>query len=321
MDSRHFISLSVIVLSVFIAVVSCAPPEPPLRVGCNPWPGYLALYYARDLHIFNEREIRLIDFDSTEDTLRAFRNDAIDAAAVTLDEALHLAERGDALHIVLVFDTSNGADALLAHPPIKRLQDLRGQRIGVETNALGAYMLSRALERGNLQLKDVHIVDLPLQEQAQAFEKHAVDAVITFEPLRSRLLAAGAREIFSSRDIPGEIVDVLVVRDTVLERRPKQLRRLIDSYFEGLQRLHEAPDIAATQLGQRTGSSSKALLAAWQLMTLTDRSANRQLFEDPNGLRATMQRLARIMTDSGLLTRKAATETLLDGRLLQEPRR
>lgn len=322
MDSRHFISLAVILLVASVILTNCSDLEPPLRVGCNPWPGYLALYYARDLHFFKEQDARLIDFDSTEDTIAAFRSGTIDAAAVTLDEALLLADKGQSLRIVLIFDTSNGADAVLARPPIETPAQLRGRRIAVETNALGAYMLARLLEFGKLQLDDVTIVHVPLQEQMQAYRDGKVDAVITFEPLRSQLLADGAREVFSSRDIPGEIVDVLAIRERALEQKGPQIQRLLQGYFAGLHRLQQDPTAAAEQLRQRTGTSGRVLLHAWQNMTLADRANNLQLLgNSAGGLDPVLQRLQKVMLDNKLLSGPVETKHLLDNRLLQESTR
>lgn len=304
-------------LAGFAALPGCSP-TPTLRVGCNPWPGYLGLYHARDLGLFDGQPVQLVDFDNTEDVLRAFRNRAIDAAAVTLDEALHLAESGQALRIILVFSLSNGADVVLARAGIDTPQQLRGRRLGVETGALGAYMLARLLERGGLSAHDLHIIHLPLQEHETAFREGRVDAVITFDPQRSRLLADGAREIFSSRDLPGEIVDVLVVREDSLHSHRTALAVLADTYFNARDRLQHDPAAAAPPLARRIKLDPADLQATWRLMELSDRDANRRLLGGgPDSLQPTIDRLQQIMLDSGLLVYPFAGDVRLDDRLLE----
>lgn len=289
-----------------IAVLGCSP-APTLRIGSNPWPGYLGLYHARDLGLFEGQPIQLVDFDNTEDVLRAFRNQAIDAAAVTLDEALSLADSGQALRIILVFSISNGADVVLARPGIDAPQQLRGRRLGVETNALGAYMLARLLERAGLSSHDLSIIHIPLQEHEAAYRNGNVDAVITFDPPRSRLLAAGAQQIFSSRDIPGEVVDVLVVREETLHSHGTVLAMLRDRYFQALAQLQRDPAAAAPALSRRNRIDSTALLASLQLMELADRRRNQVLLGDGDGnLHATMARLQQVMLQTGLLSQPAA---------------
>jgi NitT/TauT family transport system substrate-binding protein len=300
---RIFITLSLVCLLGLASLPGCHP-APTLRIGSNPWPGYLGLYHARDLGLLDGQPIQLVDFDNTEDVLRAFRNRAIDAAAVTLDEALYLADRGQALHIILVFSISNGADVVLARPGIDSPQQLRGRRIGVETNALGAYMLARLLHWAKLTSNDLTIVHTPLQEHEAAYRNGAIDAVITFDPQRSRLLAAGAQNIFSSQNIPGEIVDVLVVRTETLSTHRRELTSLIDTYFQALVQLQHDPAAAAPTLSQRNHIDAAELLRAWQLMQFADRSTNQTLLGDgPNNLSAAMLRLQQVMLEAGLLAR------------------
>ncbi|WP_127478564.1 ABC transporter substrate-binding protein [Sulfurivermis fontis] len=301
MPIRHPMRIGLL-LALSIALLSCSP-APTLRIGSNPWPGYLALYHARDLGLFDGHPIRLVDFDNTEDVLRAFRNRAIDAAAVTLDEALHLAESGADLRIILVFSISHGADVVLARPGIDTPQQLRGRRLGVETNALGAYMLARLLEQAGLSSQDLTIVHVPLQEHEAAYRSGKVDAVITFDPQRSRLLAAGAREIFSSRALPGEVVDVLVVREETLRSHRTVLATLETAYFQALTQLQRDPQAAAGTLSRRIQIDSADLMAAWNLMELAEQPRQHILLGDgPGSLHHTMQRMQQVMQQAGLLS-------------------
>ena len=51
-----------------------------------------------------------------------------------------------------------------------------------------------------------------------AFEKGQVDGAVTFDPYRAQFLRAGAATLFDSTRIPGEIVDLVAVRATVIEQ-------------------------------------------------------------------------------------------------------
>ena len=101
-------------LCLCLLCVACAPGgEAPLRVGTNIWLGYEPFYVARQAgSLPGERSAGGICLAS--EVLSAFRSRAIEAAAVTLDEAISLAENDNSLRIGLVLDTSDGADALVA---------------------------------------------------------------------------------------------------------------------------------------------------------------------------------------------------------------
>ena len=84
-----------------------------MHIGTNVWPGYEPLYLARELGYFDDQPIHLVEHAAATEVIRAFRNGTIDAAALTLDEVLLLAQHGQNPRIVLVMDFSQGGDTLI----------------------------------------------------------------------------------------------------------------------------------------------------------------------------------------------------------------
>ena len=109
------------------------------------WIGSKPLYLARDLGQLDPRVVQLVEYPSSSEVLRAFRNEAIDGMVVSLDELFGLAIDGLKPRIVLVTDLSHGADAVVGRQGMSSMHDLKGKRVAVESGALGAYVLSRAL--------------------------------------------------------------------------------------------------------------------------------------------------------------------------------
>ncbi|HEY9807297.1 MAG TPA: hypothetical protein V6D04_12060, partial [Candidatus Obscuribacterales bacterium] len=79
------------VITSFSVLASCSQNSPPLRVAVNLWPGYETLYLARSLGYYDNTPIQLVDLPSGAEEVRAFRNHNVEAAAVSLDQALVLA--------------------------------------------------------------------------------------------------------------------------------------------------------------------------------------------------------------------------------------
>ncbi len=168
-------------LVLITVLAGCQPPSEPVRLGFFTWPGYEPLALAADLG-FYERPVRIVDYSSATQVLRAFRNTDIELGALTLDEVLLLAEDVPEVRIVLVLDVSHGADVILGRPGFARFEDLRGRRVGYEATALGAYMLARALEMHGMAAADVIPVAVQADEHERAFREDRVDAIVTFEP-------------------------------------------------------------------------------------------------------------------------------------------
>lgn len=114
------------------------PHKPPLLLGTNAWLGYEPLYLSRELGYWTPEQVHLVEYLSSSETLRAFRNREIDAAALTLDEVLLLLQDGVDIKAILITDVSLGGDAILARQGIGSVKALKGHRVAVESSALGA---------------------------------------------------------------------------------------------------------------------------------------------------------------------------------------
>lgn len=236
-------------------VVGCSTEVPQLRVGTNVWYGYEPAYLAAAKGFFDDKKIRIVRFSSASEVMRAYRNGLIDVAAVTLDEALRVSTTHGKQKVVVLCDWSYGADAILARPEYLTLESLKGRRIGLEESALGAYLLSRALECAGLSNADVTTVNVPLLEHRMAYEKGLIDAVVTFEPHRTELLSIGARSVFDSRQIPREIGDVLMTREMLSTSKEQLLRDFVSGWFQALDLMKEGAEETEQIIARNQGIS------------------------------------------------------------------
>ena len=233
-------------IALLSALAGCGrEPEAALRIGTNVWSGSEPLYLSRELGKLDPASVQLVEYPSASEVLRAYRNQAIDGMVISLDELFGLAEDGYDPRIILVVDVSNGADVVVGRPGMRSMKDLKGRSVAVESSALGAFVLSRALAVSGMQASDVNVVHLESNEQTGAYEKGQVDAAVTFDPYRAQFLRAGAATLFDSTQIPGEIVDLLAVRQTALERHPKAIQALLAGWFDALDYVRNDPHDAA----------------------------------------------------------------------------
>ncbi len=314
---RHW-RLFTLLLAMAAFLLSCTtPPVEVLRIGTNVWTGYEPLYLARELGYLDKSSVRLVEHASATNVIRDYRNGTIDAATLTLDEVLLLAQHKEQPRIVLIMDFSNGGDALVAQADIHSLTDLKGSRIGVENTAMGAYMMKRTLDTANIKPNDVHMVSLSVDQHERAFLKKEVDAVVTFEPVISKLLSAGAKELFTSAGIPGEIVDVLIVREEYLKKNPHVVDELIHAWFLTLDYQAREPEKSITIMAQRQGISPEQFRDTLHKLHIPDLQENlRQLGGTPPLLLHTANQLQDVMLEHKLLKNRIILEPLLYPRTL-----
>jgi NitT/TauT family transport system substrate-binding protein len=315
-STRALLSLA---LALWLGACSqeSADPAAWLRIGTNVWPGYEPLYLARDLGYLDNSPVKLVEYPSASEVIRAFRNGAIEAAALTLDEVLLLEQSGLQPRVVLVMDISNGGDAIIGRRGLQKMTDLKGLKVGVEATALGAFVLSRALDVSGLAAQDVEAVPLEATEHQAAFLQGTIDAVVTFEPVRSTLLDTGATLLFDSRQIPGEVVDVLVIRESYLEKNRPVTVRLLEQWFLALAYLKQHPQDAAKRISKRTGTTAQEFLASLDGLKIPDHAENLDLLGgEMSALARTGMKLQDTMRTHKLLKKDIAVATIIDGGML-----
>ena len=304
------------IILFFLFLSGCTPPqEPPLRIGSNIWVGYEPLYLARKLGNYDNTKIKLVEMGSASDVMHALRNNVLEGAALTLDEALTLVDDGLDLKVILVMDISNGADVLLAKSEIKSMADLRGKSVAVEYSAVGAILLDAALQHSGLTAADITIVACSVNEHIECFKE--TDAVVTFEPNRTKLLKLGAHELFNSSQIQGQIVDVLVVKSKAIDTNPDTLKQLIAGYFNAREYIDANSEVAYRLMAVRMKISPEESLASFEGIRLPVLEENWFLLSgEPAPLQITAEKLSRLLLQKKFLKNPLLTETLTDSAFL-----
>lgn len=314
--SRRRFLLSAGFLSAASLLPACGE-RPPLTVASHVWPGYEFMFLARSEGWLPAEGLTLLDTPSATDSLRALREGRAQAAALTLDEVLRARAEGLPLVVVLVFDVSAGADVLIARPGIDTLAGLRGRRVGAETSALGALMLNRILRAAGLAADAVRVVPVTSDNHLKAWREGAVDALITYEPTASQLIAQGGARLFDSRQMQDTIFDVLAVRQDAADTHEAALEALIAGHFHGLAHLRANPQDAGYRLAGRMGLSGQDALLAFRGLKLPDLASNRAYLDNGGGsLRQAAAELGAVMVEAGLLARADTLDGIATARFL-----
>jgi NitT/TauT family transport system substrate-binding protein len=310
--------LAGLALLLSLPTVACSP-TPPLRVAVQPWCGYQFLTLAEQEGWFGQGQVELLRVPLAADSVAALREGHVDAAALTLDEVLLLLAQGLPLSVALVFDVSAGADVLLAKPDIRSLPELAGQRIGVEDSALGKVVLASVLEAAGLRRSQISVV--PIQEDhLAAWQSGALDALITYAPSLARLEALGLHRLFSSRDMPRLVMDVLAVRRDRMPGRSAALEVLTEGHFRALTQWRRNPIDTGYRLAAILGVGPEEVRDIYASIELPDALFNRSYLQPPaDELRASAQAVAAILVNEGVMPAAEIPEDLFTARFLSTP--
>lgn len=276
--------------------------DAPLRIASSPWPGYEPLYLAKEIGYLTPEKARLFELPSSDITLESFRNHSADIATLTLDETLDLMESGVKLRILMALDVSNGADAVMANPKVKRLADLKGKRIAVLNIPLGVYMLSRTLDAAGLTRKDVTVIPSAESKHEEMYRLGKADAFITFDPFKTGLANQGAKVLFDSSRIPNEIFDLMLVREEVYQTRRADVCNVARQWLRTLEYMRQSPDAAADSIAKRLGVTPQEYRTMVQGIKTPTLEENLALLggEEP-GILNVAKRLNAVMVGEGQL--------------------
>ena len=311
---KHFAYAKFLAFIPLFLLTTCTvePPEL-LKVGVNQWPGYEPIVLARDLSYLPQKQVKLVELPSNTESIALLRTGRLDAAALTLDEALNVINLGTELTIVLVLDFSNGADVLLAKPTLKSLADIQGHRVGVETTGVGALLFHAALNQAKLEGDDVQVVYLPADEQEAAYISGQVDAVITFEPIKSKLEQHGAHVLFDSSEVSDLIVDVLAVRTDQLEKQRENIIQLVQAYAKARLYMTQYTEKSMQMMAVRLQTTPHDLKQIYQGLILPSLSENVAYFSgSPSKFERHVHRVCDFMKNEGMLHKEMTPSYIQD---------
>lgn len=291
----------VFLIFLLITISACTKPVArPTRIATNLWPGYEPLYWAAHKEYFDPSRIHLVESPSATEVIRAFRSGVVEGAALTIDEVLSLAASGFDPQIILLLDYSKGADAIIAQPSIASMSDLKGKRIGVEDTATGRYILSRALSLNKIKDTEITKVYMEFDKHVQAFKDKLIDAVVTFEPARGKILNLNGRIVFDSSRIPFEITDALVLNKKAARDDPEIIEILSQGWAKAYGDLNNAnrPKLLGF-IAQREQTLIQLIEQSLSLISFISPEENKGIFNKSAKIRESLKNVVEYMRSSG----------------------
>lgn len=304
--------LSVLPL-VLLGLFACKPSAPPMQVGITKQSCDSALYLASTMQFWSPDNARIQIYPSNAHAYTAFKEGSIDAVSLYPHEVLRLWSENIPATIVLVLEVSNGADTLIAHPSVATLRDLQGKTVAIDTSPNNLYLLERALDSVALDRSVVNTVPFNLHAHASAFAKSNVHAISAKRQHLEELINTGGNELFSSRNIPGEIVQVLAINPHYLHTYPNRVNTLINNWFNVIRYIDNNPTPATEQIASWLNVEPEQIYKELSKKQLANQDDNiRMLVGDGASLHITLHKLRTVMLEHNLLPRPPPLDHIIN---------
>ncbi len=226
-----------------------------LSLGTTSWPTNMFFFLAEEKGFYeaNGVDVTIQEFSSTTESTNAFVGGQLDFCTFASSETISPFFQGAEYSVVLETDKSNGCEGLVATSDIKNVTDLKGKAVATQLYSVDHMFLLTLLNENGMTEKDIHIVDMSIQESGNAFVAGQCDAACIWDPYFSQAKDAGGTELFSSADNPDLITDVLAASKSLCDKDPKAVTAVIKSFFDAVEYWKANPEEANAYMGEKLG--------------------------------------------------------------------
>lgn len=183
---------------------------------------------------------------------------------------------------------------LVATTDIKRIEDVRGKRIGYLQGSNAQYYLSLMLERAGLKATDVTAISMNPPDMVTSLTKGDIDGFIWAEPFISQAVSFGRGKVHVIRT-PGlyKTYSSIVTLQSTIDKNPEVLVKGLRALIEATEALRRDPAEALKISAEKTKMDPAIARKAWGDI--------RYGIEIDSGMAKDMEGQARWAIDSGLV--------------------
>ncbi|WHZ33779.1 putative urea ABC transporter substrate-binding protein [Sagittula sp. MA-2] len=275
-----------------------------IYVGWMPW-GYLETSGIMDK--WGEKygiDVEIVQINDYVESINQYTAGQFDGVSATNMDTLSIPAGGGVdTTALIVGDYSNGNDAVILKGE-GTLADLKGKPVNLVELSVSHYLLARGLDTVGLSERDLDgVINTSDADMIAAYSTSDVEAVVTWNPLVSEILATGdkANSVFDSSMIPGEILDLMVVNTETLADNPAFGKAVAGAWYELMGLMAAGDEEVLTALAEASGTDLegyKAQLAATEMFY--DPAEAVAQASSPE-LPGTMTAVAEFLFDKGIL--------------------
>jgi NitT/TauT family transport system substrate-binding protein len=299
-----------VLLALLFSVSVWAAPK--YRVAWSHYTGWEPWAYAQKSGVLKKWadkygiEIELTLVNDYVESINLYTGGKFDACVMTNMDVLTIpAVGGIDSTAIIVGDFSNGNDGIVLKKG-ESVKDLKGRSVKLVEFSVSHYLLARALEINGMSERDVKTMNTSDADIAAIFSSDANGAAVTWNPpLQQARNAKGAKLVFDSSKIPGEIIDLMVVKT----QAPVTLKKaLAGAWYEvmGVMTGQGKPTADAIDfMAQNSGATPAEFKAQLATTAMYYKAADATAFTTSPELKKTMEHVRSFSFAKGLFGKGA----------------
>ena len=279
------------------------------RVAWSIYVGWMPWGYMEDSGIMDKWsekygiDVEIVQINDYVESINQYTAGAFDGVSATNMDTLSIPSGGGVdTTALIVGDFSDGNDAVIVKGD-GDLASLAGKPVNLVELSVSHYLLARALDSVDLRESDLEaVINTSDADMIAAFATEDVEAVVTWNPLVSTILEdPNAKKLFDSSDIPGEIIDLMVVNSETLEANPNFGKALVGAWYETMDLMAAEDEAALTAMAEASGTDLAGYKAQLASTEMFYDPADAVTFTQGGELPNTMVSVAEFLFDKGIL--------------------
>lgn len=274
-----------------------------IYVGWMPW-GYLEESGIMDKWADKYGiDVEIVQINDYIESINQYTAGQFDGVSATNMDTLSIPSGGGVdTTALIVGDYSNGNDAVILKGD-GDLASLKDMPVNLVELSVSHYLLARGLDSVGLAESDLGgVINTSDADMIAAFATEDVQAVVTWNPLVSSILEdPKATKLFDSSDIPGEIIDLMVVNTETLEANPDFGKAMAGAWYEVMGLMAAGDEEVLTAMAEASGTDLAGYNAQLASTEMFYDPADAVTFTSSAELPKTMVSVAEFLFDKGIL--------------------
>jgi len=296
-------------------------PNGPIKIAINEWPGYAHAFLAQEKGFFEKNgvDVELVfDRDYTASQQR-YIDGEVNGVFEVLPDTMFRNTQGLASKVVYLMDYSETGDVIVGS--VNSIEELKGQTIGVEgINTFSHIFALKTIESYGMTEGDVFFEIVLAQDVVKRIDDGTIQAGHTWEPTKSEAIEKGYNLLANAGDFPYLVTDVLVFDQNIIEERPDDIQKIVQSMFEAQEFQKTNPDESIRIMADAENVPLESMLSGLEAVFMTDLDENIKVMDPSNDptLKNAIDEIAKFYLERGQISYKPTFDELIESKFVNE---
>jgi len=292
-----------------------------IKIAINEWPGYAHAFIAQEKGFFEEKgvDVELIfDIDYTASQQR-YIDGEVDGVFEVLPDTMFRNTQGLPSKVVYLMDYSETGDVIVGS--VNSIEELKGKTIGVEgINTFSHIFALKTIESYGMTEGDVLFEIVLAQDVVKKIEDGTINAGHTWEPTKSEAIEKGYNVLANAGDFPYLVTDVLVFDTNIIEERPDDIQKIVQSMFDAQEYQKLNHDESVRIMAEAENVNPESMASGLEAVFMTDLDENIRVMDPSNDptLKNAIDEISKYYLERGQISYLPAFYDIIEPKFVNE---